>query len=151
MSEINFYHLTRSSLEHALPDLLQKTLAKGWRAVVMAGSDERVEALTQHLWTFRADSFLPHGSKKDGHAEQQPIWMTCADERPNEAEVLFLTDGATTARASDYVRVCNMFDGTNDEAVAAARAQWKKWKAEGHTLSYWKQEEHGWINATPDR
>ena len=102
MTEINFYHLTRSSLEQALPELLDKTLARGWRAVVMAGSQERVEALTQHLWTYRADSFLPHGSKKDGRAEDQPIWLTTDDERPNKADVLFLTDGAQSSHLGDY-------------------------------------------------
>lgn len=145
MTEINFYHLTRSSLEQALPELLDKTLARGWRAVVMAGSQERVEALTQHLWTYRADSFLPHGSKKDGRAEDQPIWLTTDDERPNNADVLFLTDGAQSSHMGDYSRVCNMFDGNNEETVLAARAQWKAWKAEGHTLSYWRQDDRSWV------
>jgi DNA polymerase-3 subunit chi len=144
MSEINFYHLTRSSLEQTLPELLEKTLARNWRAVVMASSPERVESLAQLLWTYRTDSFLPHGSKKDGNAAQQPIWLTTEDERPNEAEILFLTDGATSANLDAYIRVCNMFDGNNPELVEAARTQWKDWKAAGHTLAYWQQEDHGW-------
>lgn len=147
MTEIRFYHLTRTTLEQALPAMLEKTLERGLRAVVMAGSAERVEALTQHLWTYKQGSFLPHGNAKDGNAALQPVWLTAQDERPNEASVLFLTDGAQSECLSDYERVCEIFDGTNDEAVAAARARWKTYKTAGHTLSYWQQGERGWTNA----
>ena len=146
MTEIRFYHLTRKTLEQALPELLEKTLARGWRAVVMAGSPERVEALTHHLWTYKPDSFLPHGSEKDGDPAMQPVWLTTADERPNEAEVLFLTDGATSEGVGDFQRVCEVFDGNDEAAVAAARERWKLYKAAGHDLSYWQQGPRGWTN-----
>ena len=40
MTEVNFYHLTKSSLEQALPRLLERTLQAGERAVVLLGSAE---------------------------------------------------------------------------------------------------------------
>jgi DNA polymerase III subunit chi len=146
MTEIRFYHLTRKTLEQALPELLEKTLERGWRAVVMTGSSERAEALTQHLWTYRPDSFLPHGNAKDGNADKQPVWLTPLDERPNEASVLFLTDGAESERLNDYARICEVFDGNNEEAVAAARRRWAAYKSSGHELSYWQQGDKGWTN-----
>ena len=144
MVEINFYHLTRSALDEVLPELLEKTLARGWRAVVLAGSPERVEALNQQLWTYRGDSFLPHGSAKDGLAAQQPVWLTNLDERPNAAEVLFLLDGMVTAQPEIYLRVCEVFSDTEAEAVSAARVRWKEYQTAGHMLSYWQQGERGW-------
>lgn len=144
MADIRFYHLTRKTLEQALPELLEKTLQRGSRAVVMAGSAERVEALTQFLWTYRPDGFLPHGNAKDGHAEMQPIWLTADDERPNQASFLFLTDGAQSQKLADYERVCELFDGNDDAAVAAARQRWAIYKDGGHTLSYWQQGDSGW-------
>lgn len=144
MAEIRFYHLTRKTLEQVLPDMLEKTLERGLKAVVMAGSPERVEALTQYLWTYRPEGFLPHGNAKDGHADRQPVWLTTDDERPNEASILFLTDGAQSARLSDYQRVCEMFDGNDEGAVASARQRWAGYKESGHELSYWQQNEKGW-------
>lgn len=144
MTDIHFYHLTRLSLEQALPDLLEKTLARQWRAVVMTGSPERTEALTQHLWTWKPNSFLPHGNARDGHAEHQPVWLTVEDGRPNAADVLFLTDGATSQRVGEYARVCMMFDGNDPDAVTAARARWSDYKTSGHTLTYWQQTDTGW-------
>lgn len=149
MAEIRFYHLTRKTLEQVLPELLEKTLARGWRAVVMAGSNERVEALTQHLWTYNPNGFLPHGNAKDGYGEVQPVWLTAEDERPNEAAVLFLTDGARSDRLGEYERICEVFDGTNEGSLAEARRRWSAYKASGHELSYWQQGDRGWASATP--
>ncbi|MDD3289091.1 MAG: DNA polymerase III subunit chi [Alphaproteobacteria bacterium] len=144
MTEIRFYHLTRSSLEQALPELLEKTLLRGWKAVVMAGSPERVEAITQHLWTYRPESFLPHGNAKDGNAAMHPIWITHIDERLNEAEVLFLTDMAKSELVGSYQRVCEIFDGNDESSIVEARVRWKEYKAAGYEMSYWQQGERGW-------
>ena len=149
MADIRFYHLTRMALEQALPELLEKTLARGWRAVVLTGSAERSEALAQHLWTCAPNSFLPHGNIKDGNAEAQPIWLTQDDERPNDAAVLFLTDGGSSNRLGEYERVCDLFDGNDDAAVAAARARWADYKTGGHVVSYWQQGDRGWTDKTP--
>ena len=140
MTEIRFYHLTRKTLEQALPELLEKTLERGLRAVVMTGSAERAEALTQMLWTYDPNRFLPHGNAKDGNAGLQPIWLTAEDERPNGAEILFLTDGAASSRLGDYARVCDIFDGNDEEALASARQRWAAAKKEGHELiSAWNK------------
>jgi len=149
MTEVRFYHLTRKSLEQVLPEFLEKTLERDMRAVVKTGSLERAEALTQLLWTYNPHNFLPHGNAKDGNADLQPIWLTAEDENPNNAAFLFLTDGATSALVGDYARVCDIFDGTDHEALAAARRRWVNYKKDGHSLSYWQQTDNGWIDATP--
>jgi DNA polymerase-3 subunit chi len=144
MTEILFYHLERASLETVLPGLLEKTLERGWKAVVRAGSRERVEALDGHLWTYRDDSFLPHGAgKSDG--ERQPVWLTDGDDVPNAADVLFLVDGAEAEPSSlaRFTRCVTIFDGGDAEAVAAARSFWTAAKTAGHDATYWKQSDSG--------
>ena len=143
MTEVRFYHMTRTPLEQALPQMLEKTLERGQRAVVRAGSEARVEALSARLWAYNERSFLPHGTVKDGRAERQPVWLTVADEVPNGAEVLFLTDGATSEKIADFSLCVLLFDGGDDEALAEARAQWKALKEAGHAVSYWQQDDDG--------
>jgi DNA polymerase-3 subunit chi len=143
MTEIRFYHLQRTALEAALPPMLEKTLERGQRAVVLAGSDERVEHLTDHLWTYSEGGFLPHGSARDGNAALQPVWLTTADENPNEAQVLFLADGATSLKVADYQLCVELFDGNDEGVVQAARARWKTYKDAGHALTYWQQSTAG--------
>ena len=145
MTEIRFYHLTRSSLEQTLPPMLEKVVERAQRAVVMAGSPERVGALTRHLWSYRENGFIPHGDAEDGFAEDQPIWLTEKDENPNKASVLMLTDGATSSKVKDYDLVCEIFGEGDATTVDAARARWQDYKKqEGLSLTYWRQAEKGW-------
>ncbi len=143
MTEVSFYHLERTALEQALPRILDKALAAGLRAVVVAGSDERVSALNSALWTYDANSFLPHGSAEDGRAGDQPVYLTTEDENPNNATVLALVDGVESGILGSFDRVLDLFDGHDDAAVQAARQRWKKLKDAGHDLTYWQQTERG--------
>ncbi len=144
MTEILFYHLKGQTPEQVLPALLAKSLERGWRVVVQASSDERVEALDAHLWTWRDDAFLPHGTWRDAEAADQPIVLTANEENPNKASVRFLVDGARMAGdASDYERIVLLFDGEDPDALEAARQRWSEAKAAGGQVTYWQADEQG--------
>lgn len=144
MAEVLFYHLQRQPLETALPALLEKSLERGWRAVVQAVSEERIAALDEHLWTYRDDSFLPHGTDKEAHAADQPVVLTTGALNPNRASVRFLVEGAEIpSDAAAYQRMVILFDGTDPHALALAREQWRAVKEAGHEATYWQQSENG--------
>jgi len=148
MTEMLFYHLQGQPIERVLPTLVERSLERGWRVVVQSSSEERVEALDAQLWTFRDDSFLPHGTHREAaSAADQPILLTVNDDNPNGAAVRFLIDGAPVpADAAAYQRIVLMFDGTDDDAVAAARTRWSAAKAAGHDVTYWQADENGrWL------
>lgn len=143
MTEVSFYHLLHTPLDRALPKLIQKVLESGARAVIRTGSAERAEALSSVLWTFDQNSFLPHGTARDGNADRQPVWITPDDENPNGADILVLTDGAAAGDIAAWCRCLEMFDGRDDAAVAEARRRWSDYKAADHELTYWQQTERG--------
>lgn len=144
MTDILFYHLERQSLEKALPSLLEKSLARGWRAVVEVPVEERLAALDDHLWTFSDDSFLPHGADREPDASDQPVVLTTGAANPNGAAIRFLVAGAPMpAEVVGYERIVLLFDGNDVEALAAAREDWRKVKAAGHDATYWQQDERG--------
>jgi DNA polymerase III subunit chi len=144
MTEVLFYHLQHQPLERVLPTLLEKSLERGWRIVVQAGSDERVEALDAHLWTYRDDTFLPHGTYREGEAAAQPVLITVHDHNPNGAQVRFLVDGVPLpADAQSYERLVLLLDGTDEDAVAQARERWTSAKAAGFAVTYWQPDEQG--------
>jgi DNA polymerase-3 subunit chi len=144
MTEIGFYQLQATPLERALPKLLERGLAAGFRIVVLAGSGERVDHLDALLWTYDEASFLPHGSRRDGRPELQPIWLTESDENPNAADMLVLTDGAVSSRLAEYRRCLDLFDGSDETALGAARERWRLAKAAGYAPTYWQQTPTGW-------
>jgi DNA polymerase-3 subunit chi len=148
VTETLFYHLERSGLEDVLPGLLERTRARDWKAVVRVGSAERMETLDTHLWTYSEQTFLAHGTAADGHASYQPIYLTTENENPNHANVLFLVGGAAPEDWSapalrDYGRIVLMFDGRDEGALNAARAQWRNCREAGHDATYWKQSPAG--------
>jgi DNA polymerase-3 subunit chi len=142
VTEIGFYHLTRSTLAQALPRLLMRTLASGQRAVVMLRSAEDLGTLSAALWA--QPEWLPHGSAAEGDPDLQPIWLSLDADPLNGARFLFLIDDAQTDRLAGFDRVFALFDGNHPDTVEAARTRWKAAKAAGHVLTYWQQTETGW-------
>lgn len=143
MAEVLFYELTRQPLERVLTSLVEKSRERGWRAVVQGGSQERLEALSAYLWSYREDSFLAHGMAVDGHAARQPVYLTTGQDNPNGAQIRFLVDGAALGDLSPYERAVYLFDGNDPEELQVARRRWTEAKSEDFDVTYWKQDEMG--------
>jgi DNA polymerase-3 subunit chi len=145
MADVLFYHLENQPLERVAPILLEKTLERGWKAVVEVGGTERAEALDRALWTYRDDSFLPHGLAGGEFDADQPILITTGPENANGAEVRFFTDRAVPQSSAGYQRIVYLFSGHDPEAVTEARAAWRALR-EGNEVTYWQQDENGrWV------
>ncbi len=148
MSDIGFYHLSRTGPDQALPKLLGRTLAAGERALVLCANPERVEALDTGLWLSADPVWLPHGSERTNEADLQPIWLATAlpegADPPNGARFLFVIDGAPYPDLVRFARVFDLFDGAAETAVNAARERWAAAMAAGHMLAYWQQGPRGW-------
>lgn len=146
MTETLFYHLERRALEDVLPGLVQKSLERGWRAVIKTESSERSDALDNLFWTYDDSSFLAHAQSGDGDPKRQPVLITVEDENPNGAQILFCVGGAEPGdwkSLSSLARVVMMFDGRDQSFVDRARAAWKKAKDAGHDVTYWKESPSG--------
>ena len=146
MTEFYFYHLEQTPLSSILPDLLRRGLERGLRMAVETSSTENLERLSSSLWAVEDVGFLPHGFGDDA-AEAQPIWLSADAKNPNAAVYRFYVDGALPLEIDGLDRALIMIDSNSEEALASARSEWKKRKAEGHLVSYWKQDENGrWAN-----
>src|SRR3569832_1248703 len=145
MTETLFYHLERRSLDEVLPGLVERTLERGWRAVIRAESSERADAVDTLLWTYNEQSFLPHAQSGDGSPKRQPVLITVEDENPNAANVLFCIGGAVPewCAVGFLTRVFLMFDCLDEDALAVARGAWKDASAAGHEVTYWKESPSG--------
>lgn len=143
MTEIRFYHLQHQTQAQVLSVILSKALERGHRIVVKMRNEAEVAQMNDYLWTFSADSFLPHGSEKNGNAEMQPIWITAADENPNKADVLILCQGALSEQQADFTLCCEMLDGHDPQAIGDARVRWKAYKGQEFDVTYWQQGEAG--------
>ncbi len=141
--DVNFYHLTRDKLEAALPKLAARAYTQGLRTVIRAPNEERVQMLDQILWTYEDDSFLPHGTARNGHTDLQPIYISADTDVPNDAKLLMLVDNRLDDDIAAFDRCFYLFDGSDDMQVSAARAAWKQLKSQGVSLTYWQQSDGG--------
>ena len=147
MPEVLFYQLTSTTLDVSLPDLLERSLERGWRVVLRCGSEAGLAGVDAMLWTYRDDAFLPHGTAAAGPPDLQPVYLTLGDENPNGATVLMLVDGARAAPAemAAFERTCLVFDGRDERAVETARADWRAVRAAALPAKYWAQEQGRWV------
>jgi DNA polymerase-3 subunit chi len=143
MAAVQFYHLTATPLERALPKLVEKAYSAGHRVLLVDGVEERLAMLNQVLWTYSTLTFLPHGSLKEPSPEEQPILLSPSIDNKNNADILLITDGTEISKSETFSRVLDIFDGNDKEALAKARSRWKTYQNAGHTLTYMRQTEQG--------
>jgi DNA polymerase III subunit chi len=139
MAEVFFYHLTESRLDEVLPGLLEKTVERGWKAIVQCGTEEFRDTLDEKLWTFSEASFIAHATDEHADASAQPVILTTQSANANNADVRFIVDGAVPPDLTAYTRAVLVFDGHDEGQKADARESWTKLKGEGHDVTYWQQ------------
>ena len=142
MSEFWFYHLETASLEAVLPDLLEKTLSKGWTALVKL-PEHKLEEFDAFLWTYKDDAFLPHGRDDQPQADEQPVLLTSTATASGAADCVFLLDGTDITVDDKAARCIILIDGQSESSVNKARKKWTELKASGHNISYWQQTSRG--------
>lgn len=146
---VQFYHLTTTPLEKALPKLLERAVAGNYRSLVLGASDADIEQLDKLLWAYDELSFLPHGKITDAQPENQPILLATADTPLNKANLLVVTDGRSVDTTTEHERILDIFDGKDAQSVALARTRWKEYKDAGYELSYFRQTQQGGWQKNP--
>lgn len=142
--EVQFYHLLTTSLERALPRLMEKALEGDYRVLIKCADASMTKMLDDHLWSYDPGSFLPHAIKNKGDSAQQPILLSTEIDRANQANLLVITDGTeVNGNAEGFTRVLDVFNGNDGASVTAARQRWKAYKERGDTLSYIRQQPNG--------
>ncbi|MDZ7823348.1 MAG: DNA polymerase III subunit chi [Ahrensia sp.] len=151
MTDIVFYHLTATTLDEALPVLVERSRQRDWKVTIQTNSDGARDRLDGRLWSYAAESFLPHGRDGDAHEKLHPVFLTTQkDMNQNDSQIRFVVENAALPdQLNVFERVAIMFDGNDSDAVDQARANWKALKADGHQLTYWKQSAEGkWERAS---
>lgn len=144
MGAAYFYLLTENTVEQTLPSLIARAQGQGWQIELRGTDPGRMEALDAALWLGPDDSFLAHGLAGGPHDAMQPVLLTIT---PTDRDCVMCVDGAgvTPAQVQAAQRVCILFDGNDDAALAGARAQWKALTGAGCAAQYWAQTDGRWV------
>lgn len=139
--QVDFYHLTVTPLDRALPQIAEKVVASGNRLLIVASSDTQCATLDRLLWSYTPDSFLAHARSGAGDDMAQPVLIANEVEALNGARHIALVDGIWRDAALAFERAFHFFD---DDSIEAARAAWRELQSrEGVERRYWKQNDAG--------
>lgn len=144
--QVDFYHLTATPLDRALPSIAQRVVASGGRLLVVSEDAAQRSAVDRLLWTYAPDSFLPHGKAGEGDEAGQAVLISTETEPENEARNIALIDGRWRDAALAFDRAFHFFDG---DRIVEAREAWKSLAGrDGVDRNYWKQDDDGrWSKA----
>jgi len=143
MTEIRFYHLQKQTLDQALPLIVEKAFNAGHKITIRLSTPQEVDRMNNILWSYKPNSFLPHGSKKNNSSEKQPIWLTDKEENLNNSNVLILTQDLEEENIDAYDLCCELLEDKDKSALEAARKRWKIYLEHGHDVTYWHQSSSG--------
>ena len=135
---VDFYHLSASPLERVLPSIAEKVLAGEGRLLVVA-DEGLLGSLDEQLWTYAADSFLPHGTT----GENQPVLLSAEPVAANGARNIALADGVWREEALGFDRAFYFF---GSDSLDSARGAWRALRGrDGVESRYWKQVDGRWV------
>jgi DNA polymerase-3 subunit chi len=144
--QVDFYHLTVTPVERALPGIAVKVVEGGGRLLIVSAEERQRRQIDASLWTWQAESFLPHAQAGTGDDAIQPVLIAEAVTPANQARFVALIDGVWREQALAFERAFHFFDA---DRIAEARSAWKALaNREGVERRYWKQDENGrWAQA----
>lgn len=141
---VDFYQLSQTPVEGALPQLAAKMLDAGARVLVVSADEAQRSRISTALWGVK-EHFLAHGEVGGVHDARQPILLSSDLTAGNGATNLALADGQWRDEAAEFDRVFLLFDGST---IDDARTTWRKLgEMDGIERNYWRQEQGRWTKA----
>jgi DNA polymerase-3 subunit chi len=144
MPSFSFYHLSKSTLEEALPKIMEKLLAAEGRAVLLFQNKEILKRIDEVLWSVGGTRFIPHCREDENDKDQNPVYLTTTEENPNNSNFLVLIAAVQTEYFNKFEKNIIIFSNYDDNELNSARNLWKKLKSEGNfELKYFLQDDKG--------
>ncbi len=140
MTRIDFYSLAEDSSGDRLLltcRLAQRAHGEGLKVSIATADARTARELDRLLWTFRDDSFLPHGLVGETDPELTPILIGVAGEMVADVggQVLINLDLDVPAALDRYERLLEPID-LDPQVRAAGRRRYVHYKGLGYPLEH---------------
>ena len=146
LSEVYFYHVTKQTVESALPLLLTKALEAGWSTFIRGNEAMNIKAFDDAIWAAQPESFLPHAVLGSQNDDKCNILLGTEDHDSSRLDFLVSVNGApiSPVEVAGYKRCALLFAANNPEEMKTAREQWVKFINASIPAKYWSQETGAW-------
>jgi DNA polymerase-3 subunit chi len=139
MTEVLFVEVTASRLEFKACEIAERTYSEGRRLQIIAANQEQAARLDDLLWTFKPDSFVPHGFSAAATASpDQPVVITTGLDHLAGFEALLMMDYCPGDLVKRFVQAIHLVVIDNPERLDASRRYWAQLKDTGFALRHQK-------------
>jgi len=133
-TRIDFYVLEDASDEarlHFACRLAEKAVRLNNRVIALAADEATARQLDELLWTFRAESFIPHGIGSDDKADALPVMIAFGADAPQAVgDLLINLTPAVPACYESFARVAEIID-SRDECRQQGRTRFSFYRNNG--------------------
>jgi len=140
MTRVSFYTLAddvQGDRFQVTCRLVERIHGEGLRLYVRAASEQEARHLDRLLWTFRQQSFIPHGLRGETDSDLTPVLIGWNGDAPDTRPILINLAPALPPGFERYERVCEAVD--HDPAIrAAARERFRSYRRSGLQLDHYQ-------------
>ena len=148
MTQIIFYSSAPLRVENTLFTLIEKSLEKGFKSLLLFLDKENCSAIDEKLWTYKQNSFLPHLSECEEISNEIdiPIYLTTKNENPYEAELLFSIDGSIPDNINNLERLIIIIDANDKILLEKYKKYYLDINKKFEDIVFYKSDDDGkWI------
>lgn len=138
MTRIDFYLLQEQAQGNRFTlacRLVEKAYRQQHRIFIYTASQEESQHMDRLLWTYRQDSFIPHGLLHKVDTALTPVLIGHEDDAGNEHDVLVNLSNKVPAFFSRFERLAEPLDQT-PELVTAGRERFRYYRERGYPLNH---------------
>ena len=135
MTQVDFYVLPESgslTAFAAVGRIAEKAMARGHRVFVQVKDAPAADDLHSILWTFRPESFLPHGIV--GADDDDPLVIGWNDPSLEHDDVLINTTSAIPGHFARFGRLAEIV-APDAATLEASRKAWRFYRDRGYPLA----------------
>jgi len=140
MTEVLFVEVTANRMEMRACEIAERTYVQGGRLQIVAADPQQAVRLDSLLWTFRPDSFVPHGFPEGEKAKLvPPVIITTEEEKIPGFESLLMLGFCPAKTVGQFSQVFHLVVADNPERLEASRRFWTQLRDAGFSLRHQKQ------------
>ncbi len=136
MTRVSFY-LLKGQQEQARQvfacRLIEKAYSQGNQIYIHTDSAEQSQQIDELLWTFRADSFIPHQHMNEANTEQCPILIGHDDTPPRLMNLLVNLSPQHPRFFSQFERVAEIIND-DEHLKEQGRERYRFYQQRGYQL-----------------
>lgn len=136
MTQVDFYIVTSSApdaRERFACRLAEKAWHAGYRIFIHTESEFDAHRMNELLWTFRPDSFLPHGRPAEPGNERLPVLIGSGNKPPTPFDVLINLGRSVPAYFDMFPRVAEIVSA-EETTRNLARERYRVYRDQGCAL-----------------